>query len=181
MTTPEILDGIFRKQHEIGMTNQQLSDASSVPKASIERLKRGDTPNPTIETILALSAAVGFTFSNQPMPTPPIPETVKVEDPILKILLAHYEKQDIEHSEQMKRTAAHFNMLLAEKNRWIQTLSMIIGIMLTGLICILLIDIATPELGWFPHDASSIAIGLAITGVLAVVFFTFILKKKINA
>lgn len=180
MTTPEILDGIFRKQHEIGMTNQQLHDASGVPKASIERIKRGDTPNPTIETILALSAAVGFTFSNQPTPTPPIPETVKVNDPMLQILLAHYEKQDIDHSEQMKRVTAHFNMLLAEKNRWIRTLSMIIGIMLTGFISILLIDIATPELGWFPHDASSIAIGLAIAGILAVVLFVFVLKKKVN-
>ena len=173
MTTPEILDGIFRKQHEIGMTNQQFSDASGVPKASIERIKRGDTTNPTIETILALSAAVGYTFSNQPESTPPIPETVK-------ILLAHYEQQDISHSEQMKRMDAHYNMLLAEKNRWIRTLSIIIGLMVSGFFSILLIDLATPELGWFPHDANSITIALAIVGVMALVCGVVMLRKKVK-
>ena len=180
MTTPEILDGIFRKQHEIGMTNQQFSDASGVPKASIERIKRGDTTNPTIETILALSAAVGYTFSNQPEPTPPIPETVKINDPMLQILLAHYEQQDISHSEQMKRMDAHYNMLLAEKNRWIRTLSIIIGLMVSGFFSILLIDLATPELGWFPHDANSITIALAIVGVMVLVCGVVMLRKKVK-
>ena len=180
MTTPEILDGIFRKQHEIGMTNQQFSDASGVPKASIERIKRGDTTNPTIETILALSAAVGYTFSNQPEPIPPIPETVKVSDPMLKILLAHYEKQEIDHAEQIKRVTSHFNMLLAEKNRWIRTLVIIIGLMVSGFFSILLIDLATPELGWFPHDANSITIGLAAIGVLALIAGAVILRKKVK-
>ena len=180
MTTAEILDGIFRKQHEIGMTNQQFSDASGVPKASIERIKRGDTTNPTIETILALSAAVGYTFSNQPEPAPPIPETVKVNDPMLQILLAHYEQQGIAHAEQMKRVTSHFNMLLAEKNRWIRTLSIIIGLMVSGFFSILLIDIATPELGWFPHTANSITIMLAIVGVVALVCGVVMLRKKVR-
>ena len=180
MTTPEILDGIFRKQHEIGMTNQQFSDASGVPKASIERIKRGDTTNPTIETILALSAAVGYTFSNQPEPTPPIPETIKINDPMLQILLAHYEKQEIDHAEQIKRVTSHFNMLLAEKNRWIRTLSIILGLMVTGFFSILLIDLATPEIGWFPHDANSITIGLAIVGVLALACGAAMLRKKVK-
>lgn len=180
MTTPEILDGIFRKQHEIGMTNQQFSDASGIPKASIERIKRGDTANPTIETVLALSAAVGYTFSNQPEPMSPIPDTVKVNDPMLQILLAHYEKQEIDHSEQMKRVMSHFNMLLAEKNRWIRTLAGIIGIMIVGVLSLLLIDIATPDLGWFPHDADSIVIGLAVAGILALVFCAIMLRKRMK-
>ena len=73
MTTPEILDGIFRKQTEIGMTNQQFSDASGVPKATIERIKRGDTANPTMQTVLDLAAAVGYSFSNHPDAITPIP------------------------------------------------------------------------------------------------------------
>ena len=180
MTTPEIIDGIFRKQHEIGMTNQQFADASNVPKATIERIKRGDTTNPTIETILALAAAVGYTFSNQPEPPSPIPETVKINDPMLQILLAHYEQQAITHAEQMKRVTSHFNMLLAEKNRWIRTLSIIIGLMVSGFFSLLLIDLATPTLGWFPHDANSITIGLAVVGVLALAAGAIVLRKKVK-
>ena len=180
MTTPEILDGIFRKQTEIGMTNQQLSDASRVPKATIERIKRGDTANPTIETVLALAAAVGYTFSNQPEPTPPIPESVKINDPMLQILLAHYEQQAITHAEQIKRVTSHFNMLLAEKNRWIRTLSIILGLLITGFFSILLIDLATPDLGWFPHDANSITIGLAAVGVIALSFGAYFLRKRVK-
>lgn len=180
MTTPEILDGIFSKQREINMNNQQLSDASGVPKATIERIKRGDTPNPTMDTILALSAAVGYTFSNQPEPKPPIPETVKVSDPILQILLAHYEKQEIDHAESMKRVVSHFNMQLAEKNREIRSKSITQGLLIIGFITLLLVDIATPDLGWFPHDANSITIGLCIFGVIGLIGGAYFLHKNVR-
>ena len=178
MTTQEILDGIFRKQHEIGMTNQQFSDASGVPKASIERIKRGDTANPTIETILSLSAAVGFTFSNHPEQLTPVPDEAKIRDPMTQHMISFYERQAIAYEERLKRQMAHFNMLLAEKTRTIHVLAVIIGLMITGFISILLIDLATPELGWFPHDANSITIGLAIMGVLGLIIGMLMLKKK---
>lgn len=178
MTVNDIIDGIIQKQNAIGMTNQQLADASGVPKSTIDRIRRHDTPNPTMQTILDLAAAVGYTFTNQPEPTPPIPETVTINDPMLKILLAHYEQQSLAHSEHLKRTASHYNMLLAEKNRTIRTLSVIIGLLISGFFSILLIDLATPELGWFPHDANSITIGLAIVGIITLISGAFILRKK---
>lgn len=180
MTTPEILDGIFRKQHEIGMTNQQFSDASGVPKASIERIKRGDTANPTMDTILALSAAVGFTFSNHPDQGLAIPNESEIKDPSVKLLINYYERERIAGEERVKRVTSHFNMLLAEKNRWIQTLCTIIGILIVGFISLLLMDIATPELGWFPHDANAIAICIAIISILGLIGGGFLLRKKVK-
>ena len=180
MTTPEILDGIFRKQHEIGMTNQQFSDASGVPKATIERIKRGDTPNPTMDTILFMAAAVGFTFSNHPDQAVPIPEDANIKDPTVKLLISYYERERISAEERVKRVTSHFNMLLAEKNRWIQTLSTIIGILIVGFISLLLMDIATPELGWFPHDANAITICIAIISVVGLIGGGFLLRKKVK-
>ena len=180
MTTPEILNGIFRKQHEIGMTNQQFSDASGVPKASIERIKRGDTANPTIDTILALSAAVGYTFSNHPDQTLPIPDETNIKDPAVKLLINYYERERIASEERIKRVTSHFNMLLTEKNRWIQTLCTIIGILIVGFISLLLMDIATPELGWFPHDANAITICIAIISVFGLIGGGFLLRKKVK-
>lgn len=180
MTTPEILDGIFQKQREIGMTNQQFSDASGVPKASIERIKRGDTANPTMDTILALSAAVGFTFSNHPEQISPVPEELTIKDPMMKHIIRQYERQEQAYEERLKREAAHYNMLLAEKNRWIQTLCTIIGILIVGFISLLLMDIATPDLGWFPHDANAIAICIAIISVLGLIGGALMLRKKVK-
>lgn len=180
MTTPEILDGIFQKQREIGMTNQQFSDASGVPKASIERIKRGDTANPTMDTILALSAAVGYSFSNHPEQLSPIPDESKIRDPMTLHMINYYERQAQAYEERIKRVTSHFNMLLAEKNRWIQTLSTMIGILIVGFISLLLMDIATPELGWFPHDANAIAICIAIISVIGLIGGVFLLRKKVK-
>ena len=80
----------------------------------------------------------------------------------------------------MKRVTSHFNMLLAEKNRWIRTLSIILGLLITGFFSILLIDLATPDLGWFPHDANSITIGLAAVGIIALSFGAYFLRKRVK-
>lgn len=148
MTTPEILDGIFRKQTEIGMTNQQFSDASSVPKATIERIKRGDTTNPTMQTILDLAAAVGYSFSNHPDPVAPIPEENKIRDPMTLHMIDYYERRGVAYEERIKRVTAHFNMLLAEKNRWIKFLLTTNIILIVFLVTILIVDILHPDIGW---------------------------------
>lgn len=162
------------------MTNQQFSDASGVPKASIERIKRGDTANPTMDTILALSAAVGYSFSNHPEQPSPIPDESKIRDPMTLHMINYYERQAQAYEERIKRVTSHFNMLLAEKNRWIQTLSTMIGILIVGFISLLLMDIATPELGWFPHDANAIVICIAIIAVIGLIGGVFLLRKKVK-
>lgn len=180
MTVADIVDGIIQKKHEIGMTNQQLADASNVPKATVDRILRHDTPNPTLQTVLDLAAAVGYTFSNHPEPASPVPDESKIRDPMTLHMINYYERQAQAYEERIKRVTAHFNMLLTEKNRWIQTLATIIGLMITGFISILLIDLATPDIGWFPHDASSIVIGIAIVGLAALVGGAVLLRKKVK-
>lgn len=180
MTVSDIVDGIIQKKNEIGMTNQQLADASGVPKATIDRILRHDTPNPTVQTVLDLAAAVGYTFSNHPEQPSPVPDESKIRDPMTLHMINYYERQGIAYEERIKRVTSHFNMLLAEKNRWIRTLSIIIGLMVTGFFSILLIDIATPEIGWFPHDANSITIGLAAVGVIALICGAYFLRKRVK-
>lgn len=180
MTVTDIIDGIIQKKNEIGMTNQQLADASGVPKSTVDKVCRRDTSNPTIQTILDMAAAVGYSFSNHPDMISPIPEDKTIKDPMTLHMINYYERQSLAYEERIKRVTSHFNMLLSEKNRWIQTLVTIIGIMIVGFISLLLIDIATPDVGWFPHDASSIAIGLAIVGMVALICGAFLLRKKVK-
>lgn len=180
MTTSDIIDGIVQRKNAIGMSNQQLADASGVPKPTVDRVIRGDTANPSMQTVLELAAAVGYTFSNHPEQPSPVPDESKIKDPSMLHIINSYERQLLAYEERVKRVTSHFNMLLAEKNRWIQTLSTIIGILIVGFISLLLMDIATPELGWFPHDANAIAIVIAIISVLGLVGGVFLLRKRVK-
>lgn len=146
MTTNDIVDGIIQRKKEIGMTSQQLSDASGVPKSTIDRILRGDTPNPSLQTVLDLAASVGYSFGNHP--DQPETPSVTVKDPMVSHMITVYENRGRAYEERIKRITAHFNMLLAEKNRWLKfsmTLN-IIFVVFFGLVVIL--DVTNPDVGW---------------------------------
>jgi transcriptional regulator with XRE-family HTH domain len=103
MTVSDIIDGIIQKKNAIGMNNQQLSDASGVPKATVDRVVRGDTPNPSMQTILELAAAVGYTFSNHPETPSPVPDESKIRDPAMLHIINNYERQLTAAEERVKR------------------------------------------------------------------------------
>lgn len=148
MTVADIIDGIIAKKNTIGMTNQQLADASGVPKTTIDRILRKETANPSMQTVLDLAAAVGYSFSNHPEQLPAAPMEVGINDPMVKHLINVYENRCIAYEERIKRNTSHFNMLLAEKNRWIK-FSLVLNIILVLFICsILVYDVLHPDVGW---------------------------------
>ena len=148
MTTADILDGIIEKKKEKNLTSQQLADASNVPKSTIDRILRKETTNPTLQTILDMAAAVGYTFSNIKDESPAAPEATTIKDPMVLHLIRVYEARGQSYEERIKRNTAHFNMLLAEKNRWLKY-SLIANIILIVFICsILIIDVMNPDIGW---------------------------------
>lgn len=148
MTVTDIVDGIILQKNAIGMTNQQLSDASGVPKTTIDRILRHDTPNPTMQTVLDLAAAVGFSFSNHPEQPSPVPEDSKVKDPMTLHMISYYERQAVAYEERIKRVTSHFNMLLAEKNRWIRFSLALNIILIVFLVGVLILDLLIPGIGW---------------------------------
>lgn len=148
MTVTDIVDGIIAKKNTIGMSNQQLADASGVPKTTIDRILRKETANPSMQTVLDLAASVGFTFSNHPEQLPATPQEIGIKDPIVQHLINVYENRGRAYEERIKRITAHFNMLLSEKNRWLK-LSLSLNIILVVFICsILLYDAMHPDIGW---------------------------------
>lgn len=148
MTTSDIIDGMIAKKNVIGFTNQQWADASGVPKTTIDRIVRRETANPSMGTILDMAAAVGFTFSNHPEQLPAAPQELGIKDPMVQHMIQIYENRGLAYEERIKRNTAHFNMLLAEKNRWIK-FSLVLNIILVVFICgILLYDVLHPDVGW---------------------------------
>lgn len=148
MTVSDIVAGIIEKKNIIGMTNQQLADASGVPKTTVDRVLRRETPNPSMQTVLDLAAAVGYSFSNHPEQAPASPTEIGIKDPMILHIISVYENRGRAYEERIKRNTSHFNMLLAEKNRWIK-FSLILNIILVVFICgILLYDVTHPDVGW---------------------------------
>lgn len=144
MRTSEIITGIARCKEAAGLTNQQLADASGVPKATVDRILSGRTENPTIQTILDLANAVGYEFSA-------LPETPAVSIPAESgsaALVALYEKRIEGYERLIARDERNHNRLLAEKNRWLK-FSLILNIILvTAIIGVLIYDITHLDVGW---------------------------------
>lgn len=156
MQTKDIVDGIVAKKEEIGMSAQQIADASGVPKSTVDRILRGDTLNPSMQTVLDLAEAVGYQLFEAPAkPLAPVPSDGD-SSPYLQHIISMYERQladkEAAHAREMAKHERQYNLITAEKNRWIKILAVIVGILGAGVVAILLIDILNPTVGWIRRD-----------------------------
>lgn len=157
MTTSDIISEMVANAKALGYTNQMWSDASKVPKATIDRIVRGDTQNPSIQTILDMAAAVDYTFSNIKEESSVTSESQAIKDPMVLHLINVYENRGRSYEERIKRNTAHFNMLLAEKNRWLK-FSLTINVILIVFLCgVLILDVLHPDIGWIREQLSHFA------------------------
>lgn len=130
------IDRINAARQEHGLSIQQLADMCQISASTVSRTLAGKT-EPTDFTIRAMEGALGIT--DNPMGDP-IMERV-ASDPILERYL---NMQEI----RIVRLRAHYNMLLAEKNRWIYLL-FCLSLILVAFICfILVMDVLHPDIGW---------------------------------
>lgn len=145
MHTSDIIQGITDRKNELGMSNQQLSDASGVPKSTVDRILSGRTDNPSLQNVLDLANAVGYEFEGARPAMPPAPVTPGDSTAQLRAI---YEDRIKSYERLLARDQRHHNMLMAEKNRWIM-FSMILNIVLVGfLVGVLIYDIANRDIGW---------------------------------
>lgn len=139
-----IIDGINARKANLKMTNQQVADASGVPKTTVDRILRKETENPSMQSVLSIAAAVGYEISSKA--TQEIPDNVQ-DNPYIRHIISMYEAQMV----AMER---NYNLVTAEKNRWIKILAIIVGILGIGVVTILLIDILNPTVGWFQREVA---------------------------
>ena len=59
MDVETIIDQINQVRRETNITYQQIADASGVPRSTVIRILRGETPNPTSKNLHDISRAVG--------------------------------------------------------------------------------------------------------------------------
>lgn len=126
MNVSEIINGIIQKKTALNMTNQQIADASGVPKSTVDRILRKDTTNPGAQNVLDIAEAVGYRFNGEKK-LPPFPADAHQ-------YMAYIIRLNDEYLTEMR---VNYNMLIAEKNRWIKYLF----ILLLVIMLVLVIDI----------------------------------------
>ena len=136
MTSRERIDRIRQSMREQGLTNQQLADMSQISASTVSRTLAGKT-EPEQHTLEAMESAIGIT--DKPIADPAMPKGNIDQSAQLYINLMEM---------RISRMRAHYNMLLAEKRRWIVTCVAIILILLIVLICSLIFDASHPSIGW---------------------------------
>ena len=136
MEAKDRIDEIIRVKREQGLSVQQIADMCQISASTVSRTLAGKTA-PTDFTITAMEEALGITDN-------PIGEPIQTRAESDPILERYLNTQEV----RINRMRAHYNMLLAEKNRWI-ILSFAINIILVLFICgILILDVLHPDIGW---------------------------------
>lgn len=130
------IDRINTIRKDQGLSIQQLADMCQISASTVSRTLAGKT-EPTDFTMSAMEQALGIT--DKPTGEPIM--DLAASDPILERYLNMQEVR-------ITRMRAHYNMLLAEKNRWIKLL-FILSLVLVMFICaILILDVLHPDIGW---------------------------------
>lgn len=130
------IERIDAERHNQGLSIQQLADMCQISASTVSRTLAGKT-EPTDYTIHAMEQSLGIT--DKPVGDA-IMEHVE-SDPILERYLNMQEMRII-------RLRAHYNMLLAEKNRWIRRLFFLCIGFVVIIIFILAIDMMQSDIGW---------------------------------
>lgn len=115
MDISALVDGILECKEAEGLTMQQIADRSNVPKSTVTRVLRKETPNPSIKTLADIAAAVGYDLE------PVKPSTMK--DSTKDAYLTYLQEAIVAEKESCRRQIAEQkamrNQMLAERNRTI--------------------------------------------------------------
>lgn len=107
MDVETIIDQINQVRRETNITYQQIADASGVPRSTVSRILRGETPNPTSKNLHDISRAVGCQILWPPQTDP----STDGAD-IVQIITQAEERRTQE-------IRCLYNTMLAKTHRWL--------------------------------------------------------------
>lgn len=134
----ERISAIDSERIKRGLSIQQLADLSMLSNATVSRTLSGKT-EPTANTLLSMEAALGIGMES-PLNQDPIAPKLD-SDPFLRY---YFELQEGRIAQQR----AHYNMLLAEKNRWIKFLFIVLLLLMCFILALLIYDLLNPAIGY---------------------------------
>ena len=144
MDVMAIIDGILERKEEVGMTYQQIADASGVPRTTVTRILQKQTPNPSVKNIADIAVAVGYEID----PVTPAVLRDHTKDAYITYLQSALEAERKQYERQLTTLEFRCNRSLAEKTRTIHNLTFALVLVLMFLVGWLIIDILHPTMGW---------------------------------
>ena len=119
MDISAVIDGILERKEAEGLTMQQVADRSNVPKSTVTRILRKETPNPSMKNLADIAAAVGYVLD------PVTPSTMKdsTKDAYITYLQEAILAEKESCRQQIAEQKSMRNQFLAERNRTILVLA----------------------------------------------------------
>ena len=150
MDISAMIDGILECKEESGMTFQQIADRADIPKSTVTRVLRKETPNPSMKTLADIAMAVGYEHD----PVHPAVLKDSSKDAYIAFL---QESLIFERADKKARVAEekmHRNQVVAEKNRAIRYLAFALILVNMFLIGWLIMELLHPSAGWVQWEAA---------------------------
>lgn len=111
---------------EKGMTAKELSEASGVPLATVNRILSGQTPDPAYSTVCRLLDVLGASDAD-------------------RAKMLGTSEENLSHYEQM---IALYERGIAHRNKWIKLLAGVLIVVFAIILTLLLVDILNPNIGY---------------------------------
>lgn len=147
MTVSELIQDIAKRKENMKITNQMLSDASGVPKTTVDRILRGDTPNPSMQTVLDMAYVVGYRFVNDNDA-----HTDGVDRQLMNMLIRESRLKTIQNNSLISEK----DRTIEDKSHWVKFLtatSIVFALMLVvtwaGIALLLHYDLTNTGIGYF--------------------------------
>lgn len=147
MNVSELIQDIVKRKEEMKITSKMISDASSVPKSTVDRILRGETRDPSAQTILDMAYVVGYRLINDNDRAPQSDDSRIVE-----ILERENRLKTVQHNTLI----AEKDRVISDKSKWIKfTVAVALGfaglLILTwvGIALLLHYDLTHTDIGFF--------------------------------
>lgn len=142
------------KRGAMNMSYQNVADSCGLSQTTIIRIFKRQA-EPTVATLQKIAAAVKYEPRREELIL-----TGYTQEDYIKFLQKSLEAAKEEHAVRSAQQEAHYNMLLAEKNRWIRYLFVAVILVSAFLVGWLIIDVTHPDVGWIQRQAAYSGSGL---------------------
>lgn len=138
-------------KEESGKTYQDIAEETHMSQSSVHRYISGDVKDADPDSYSRIMAAIGGDDDPCPdecvAPAPPADTGLSPDD----IAQQHYLHLIAAHKAELDRMQGFYTRAIRYKNRWINVLAALLFLLFALLVIVLLIDIASPNIGWFRH------------------------------